>query len=80
MFRINTTTKQIELTRGDVAAINVTAKAEDGSDYVFLVGDIVRFKVFKNKDCGCVELQKDEEVTEQCTSVSIELTGEDNEI
>lgn len=79
MFRINTTTKQIELTRGDVASIGVTAREGD-SDYVFLVGDIVRLKVFKNKDCGCVELQKDVEVKVQCTNVSIDLTREDTKI
>lgn len=35
--------------------------------------DIVRFKVFKAKDCGCVEIQKDFKVTEETTKVKITL-------
>lgn len=80
MFKIDGTTKQISLTRGDAAAIDITAKNPDGTDYAFLVGDIVRFKVFKNKDCGCVVLQKDTEIKEQSTTVKVDLTKADTKI
>ena len=80
MFRINATTKQIDLTRGDIACINLGAKNDDGTDYTFKVGDIVRFKVFEKKKCHCVVLQKDTEVSEEGTSVNINLTKEDTKI
>lgn len=80
MFKIDSVSKQISLTRGDTALIEVSAKNEDGTDYTFQVGDIVRFKVFKRKDCGCIELQKDVEVTESGTTVEVLLTSEDSKI
>ena len=80
MFKIDGTTKQISLTRGDAAVIDVTASNPDGTSYVFLAGDIVRFKVFKNKDCGCVVIQKDTEVREESTTVQIDLTKADTKI
>jgi hypothetical protein len=80
MFRINPITKQIDLTRGDVANIRINAKNSDGTDYIFKAGDVVRFKVFKKKDCHGVELQKDTPVTEEGTTVDISLTSEDTKI
>lgn len=79
MFKINED-KSIYLTRGDVANILVTASLPDGSLYTFKKGDIVRFKVFKRRDCGCVEIQKDTEVTEETTEVSVILSGSDTKI
>ena len=80
MFKINPTTKQIDLTRGDEVNFRINAKNSDGTDYMFQVGDIVRFKVFKKKDCHCVELEKDTTVTEESTTVDISLTSEDTKI
>lgn len=80
MFKIDKTTKQINITRGDIGCIEVKAKNEDGTDYTFQVGDIVRFKVFKKKDCGLVEIQKDVEVITAGTSVEINLTSADTKI
>lgn len=48
--------------------------------HTFNVGDIVRFKVFKKKDCGCIEIQKDVEVTGAVTNLDIELTKDDTKI
>lgn len=79
MFKINED-KSIYLTRGDIASILVSAKQLDGDDYIFKVGDIVRLKVFKKRDCGCVELQKDVEVLEETTKVTINLSKEDTKI
>lgn len=78
MFKIEN--KQIHLTRGDIACIEVKALNEDGSDYTFKVGDIVRFKVFKKNDCGCVEIQKDVPVEIAAASVDIHLTSEETKI
>ncbi|MBQ4263136.1 MAG: hypothetical protein IJB83_02690 [Bacilli bacterium] len=80
MFKIDKTSKQISLTRGDVAQIEVSALNEDGTDYTFNEGDIIRFKVIKRKECNSVELQKDVEVNEAGTIVNISLTSEDTKI
>lgn len=77
MFKIEN--KEIHLTRGDVASIEVRALI-DGTDYTFQVGDVVRFKVFKKNDCGCVEIQKDITVETAGLSVDVNLTSEDTKI
>lgn len=74
MFRIKN--KEIHLTRGDIASIQVQAN----DNYVFKVGDVLRFKVIKKKDCGCIEVQKDVIVEEETTSVNIDLTSADTKI
>ncbi len=68
--------EKISITRGDVGILEVGTE----TDYVFQVGDVVRFKVFKNKDCGCVELQKDVVVEKTGTTVDVNLTKEDTTI
>jgi hypothetical protein len=78
MFKIEN--KTIHITRGDIACIEVKALNEDGTNYAFQVGDILRFKVFQKKDCGCVELQKDVEITETTTAAEIHLTSENTKI
>lgn len=80
MYKIDPITKNIDLTRGDVADIEITAQNQDGTNYIFQAGDIVRFKVFKKKDCNCVELQKDVEVSGETESVEINLTKQDTTI
>ncbi len=78
MFKINED-KSIYLTRGDVANITVGANL-DGQPYTFKVGDVVRIKVMKRKDCNVVLLQKDVEVLEETQAVSIFLEKEDTKI
>lgn len=78
MFKVEGST--IKVTRGDTGTIGITIKNEDGTDYTFQVGDIVRFKVFKNKDCDCVELEKDTTVESETEEVDINLTKEDTKI
>lgn len=80
MFKIDQNTKQIDLTRGDIASIRVSAKKDDGENYVFQVGDVIRFKVFEKKHCNCVVLQKDTKATEETEEVVIELYSEDTKI
>lgn len=79
MFKINED-KSIYLTRGDIANISVTATTSDGSEHMFQEGDVIRFKVFKRRDCGCVELQKDVVKYGSGREVTIFLTSEDTKI
>ena len=78
MFKIEN--KQILLTRGDIANIGVNTKNEDGTNYEFKVGDVVRFTVFKKKDCNCVVLTKDITVDTPTMEVDINLTRADTKI
>lgn len=80
MHKIDPVTKNIELTRGDVLPLAITAKNIDGSDYTFAYGDIIRFTVFERKDCSCVVMQKDTVVTTEGISVDIDLEKEDTKI
>lgn len=72
MFVINDD-NSIYLTRGDIANIDVTAKTEDGEQYTFKVGDVVRFKAFKRRNCTDVVLVKDVVVEEETTVVTVLL-------
>ncbi len=78
MFKIEN--KQIHITRGDIANIGITVKNEDGTDYEFKAGDIVRFSVFRKKGCNYVELRKDTVVEVASTEIDINLTEEDTKI
>ena len=46
----------------------------------FASGDVIRFKVFKNKECHCVEIQKDFKAEEGATGVMVSLTSDDTTI
>ena len=78
MFKIEEST--IKITRGDIGVLTVAAKNDDETDYIFKAGDILRLKVFKNKDCSCVELQKDVAIETETTEVAVKLTKEDTKI
>ena len=78
MFKINDDLS-IHLTRGD--AVSITLNAQDnGANYTFRPGDLVRFKVFEKKACHCVELQKDIRVESDTEAVVIALTGDETKI
>ena len=72
--------KTIHLTRGDIAAIEVTATGEDGQNHMFTAGDIVRLKVIEKKDCNCIKMYKDVRVSEDTEIVTISLSSEDTKI
>ena len=72
--------ENIEHTRGDVLPLNISTTNDDGTDYIFKVGDVVRFTIYKTGDCSCVELQKDVVVEEETTEVLIDLTKEDTKL
>ncbi|MBE5880385.1 MAG: hypothetical protein E7288_10505 [Lachnospiraceae bacterium] len=78
MFLINEDLS-IYVTRGDVVFFTVSAE-ENGVNYVFKSGDVVRVKVFEKKSCEKVVLQKDFPVTAETEHVDIILTGQDTKI
>lgn len=78
MFLINED-MSIYVTRGDVVFFSVSAD-ENGSNYIFQEGDVVRIKVTDKKDCENVVLQKDFVVTTETESVDILLNGNDTKI
>ena len=78
MFLINDD-MSIHVTRGDSLFFTVTAE-ENGENYVFLQGDVVRIKVTEKKECDNVVLQKDFIVTETREAVDIILNGQDTKI
>ena len=80
MFKINSTTKQIDITRGDIGTISISALNEDGEDYTFQVGDILRLGVFTAKNFNDIIFQKDIEVLEATTSVDLSLDSTETTI
>lgn len=75
MFQINDDLS-IYVTRGDTITFNVTAN-NDGENYKFQPGDVVRIKVFGKKDAENVVLQKDFPVTSITEKVRVYLTEEE---
>lgn len=80
MFKIDSVTKQINITRGDIGTLSISALNEDGTKYNFKPNDIVRLGVFVAKDYNNIVLQKDIEVQEQTDTVNLSLTSEDTTI
>lgn len=79
MFKVNENLS-IHITRGDIGLIGITAKNDDGSDYTFQVGDILRLGVFEKNKLTAIKLQKDITVQEQTLEVEMQLTKEDTTI
>ena len=75
MFQINDD-MSIYVTRGDIVAFTVTAK-DNGKNYKFQPGDVVRLKVFGKKDAENVVLQKDFPVLYVTEKVEIYLSEDD---
>ena len=78
MLKVEGTT--IHITRGDIALFGIKVQQENGTDYTFNAGDIVRLKVFKSKDCNCVEIQKDVKVETTTNEVPLSLTSGETKI
>lgn len=70
----------IEVIRGNMLPLRIKSNNKDGTPYAFQVGDIIRFKIIKKKDCECVVLQKDVEVKEVSTFIDIDITSEEMKI
>lgn len=69
----------IYATRGDVVLLTVSAD-DNGANYRFMPGDVIRMKVFEKKDCKCVVMQKDFVVEEEGEYIDITLTEKDTRI
>lgn len=79
MFKLNPETKQINITRGDTATIEITANMNNEL-YEFQAGEVVRLKVFERNNCNNVVLVKDVVVADNTTSIQFELSKEDTKI
>lgn len=80
MLIIDEKEKKINITYGDVGAFLVEAEDENGENYVFKIGDVVRLKVYRPYKPSEVMIQKDVVVTEEGnTQVNISLDKEDTE-
>lgn len=78
MFQVDGAT--IQITRGDIGTVWVSATNPNGESYSFQKGDIVRFKVMQKKRCDVVVLQKDITVERESASVDILLTSQETRI
>ena len=78
MFVINDDLS-IYVTRGDTVYLKITAE-NNGNAHTFQAGDVLRFKVYKKKDCNEVVLQKDFPVTATTQGVDIILEEQDTKI
>lgn len=72
--------KKIGIVRGNYLPLTVTTKNTDGSDYIFQLEDVLRFKVFEKRNVDNVFLQKDFKIREVATEVLIELTSDEMKI
>lgn len=79
MFEIDSKSKTINITRGDVASFKVSAN-EGRKKYVFKNGDIVRFRILKYQDYNTILKSKDVQAVEGETEVQIDLIPEDTRI
>ena len=79
MFAINAD-KSVYLTRGDIAVIEVNAYVNASEPYTFKVGDVVRLKVFTKKQHDDIVITKDVVVSEESTTVDIQLDKHDTKI
>ena len=79
MFTVNDDLS-IYATRGDIVFFSVSAADDDGTPYVFQVGDTVRIKVFDKKGCENVYFRKDFPVMESTEKVEIYLSEEETRI
>lgn len=70
----------IYVTRGDIVFFSVTAKDDNGENYKFKAGDVVRIKVYGKKNAENVVLEKDFPVFSDTEMVEVYLTKEDTKI
>ena len=80
-YRLDIVEKNIQITRGNYMPLTVVAKdVISGNNYMFQVGDIVRFKILEKKNMKNVLLEKDFEVKEEMTQFLIELMANEMKI
>lgn len=71
---------KILINRGDIAVLSISAQNDDGTDYIFKVDDVVRFKVMQANNPEVIFIQKDTIVEEEGKEVDIFLHAEDTTI
>lgn len=80
MFKIDKTDLSIHVTRGDSLFFGVKAKNESGDFYRFILGDLLRIKVYKKKNCSDVVVEKEFPVTIEGEEQQIYLSGTETKI
>lgn len=70
----------IHLTRGDVAIIEISVDTSDNERYIFRPGDVIRLRVFEQKQHDEIVLIKDVIVESETETVDIELLSTDTKI
>ena len=78
MFKIEN--NKIHITRGDIGSIKIMALDEDGTDYIFKKGEVVRLSIVRAKHFEEVVFYKDVVVEEDETAVKLSLKSEDTTI
>ena len=76
MFVLNED-NSIYATRGDIVFFDVSAKKDNGENYLFTAGEVLRVKIYGKKDAESVVMQKDFIVDHDTEEVCILLTEED---
>lgn len=69
----------IYATRGDIVYLTVSA-LDNGNNYIFRQGDVLRMKIFEKKDCQCVVMQQDFSISEDTKYVDITLESKHTRI
>lgn len=78
---LNIEDKNIQITRGDMLPITVSAtNGISGENYEFLQGEVIRFKVTQANKVEKVVLQKDFTVAENTTEELIIMTSQEMKI
>lgn len=72
--------RNIEITRGNILPLTITALNKDGTEYEFKIGDVIRFKIMKVKNVNEIYLEKDFIVTEESTEQEITITANEMKI
>lgn len=72
--------KKIHITRGDIGTLVVSAKNNDESDYTFQKDDVVQLKVMEKQNVSNIILKKETTVSEESTTIDINLTKDDTRI
>ena len=80
MFKIDNDTKQINLTRGDIATFKITALNDDKTKYQFKENDKVTLSIYEKKNLENLKLTKSVVVTTPGEYVELSLTSEETKI
>lgn len=72
--------KTIHITRGDSGTLTISANNNDGTEYAFQTGDIVRLKVMNKNNVSDIVLTIDKTATAGEKTVDISFNSEDTRI